>query len=221
MFGRGGHGSRPETTVDPVVMAAATVLRLQTIVSREIGGTQTAIVTVGALRAGTKENIIPDRAELLLSVRTADDAVRRRTLDAVVRIVRAEAVASGADRDPEITYLDSLPVVRNDEDAVARTLPALRGVVGADRVFDPGLITGSEDVGLLAEAASAASVYWVLGGADPAAFAGATSAADIITRVAELPSNHSPLYAPVVEPTLGTGTRALAAAARAWLPATS
>jgi hippurate hydrolase len=193
-------------------------MRLQTIVSREVGGTETAIVTVGALRAGTKENIIPDRAELLLSVRTADDAVRRRTLDAVVRIVRAEAVASGADRDPEITFLDSLPVVRNDEKAVARTLPALRGVVGPDRVFDPGLITGSEDVGLLAEAASAASVYWVLGGADPAEFAAATTTADIIARVAELPSNHSPLYAPVVEPTLGTGTRALAAAARAWLP---
>ncbi|HEV7655537.1 MAG TPA: amidohydrolase [Mycobacteriales bacterium] len=220
MFGRGGHGSRPETTVDPVVMAAATVMRLQTIVSREIAGTQTAIVTVGALRAGSKENIIPDRAELLISVRSFDDTVRRRTLDAIDRMVRAEAVASGADRDPEITVLDGFPAVVNDEAAVARTVPAFEALVGAGRVFDPGLVTGSEDVGLLASSASAPCVYWILGGADPAEFADANNAADIVARVAELPSNHSPLYAPVVEPTLVTGARALATAARVWLPAT-
>ena len=87
MFGRGAHGSRPEVSVDPVVMAAATVLRLQTIASREIAGTDTAILTVGALRAGTKENIIPDDAELLLSLRTFDPSVRGRVLEAIDRIV--------------------------------------------------------------------------------------------------------------------------------------
>jgi amidohydrolase len=221
MFGRGGHGSRPDTTVDPVVMAAATVMRLQTIVSREIPGTQTAVVTVGALQAGSKENIIPDRAELLISVRSFEEAVRRRTLDAIERIVRAEAVASGADRDPEVSYLDSLPAVVNDERAAARTLPALEAVVGAGAVIDPGVVTGSEDVGLLASEASAPCVFWLLGGADPAEFADAGSAADIVARVAELPSNHSPLFAPVVEPTLTIGTRALSAAARRWLPVTA
>ena len=100
MFGQGGHGSRPETTVDPVVMAAATVMRLQTVVSREVAGTDTAVVTVGAMRAGTKENIIPDEAELLLSIRTFDPLVRDRVLAAIARIVRAEAAASGASRDP-------------------------------------------------------------------------------------------------------------------------
>jgi amidohydrolase len=219
MFGRGGHGSRPETTVDPVVMAAATVMRLQTIVSREIAGTDTAIVTVGALRAGTKENIVPDRAELLISVRSFDAAVRRRTLDAIDRIVRAEAAASGAERDPEVALVHGFPAVVNDERAVARTVPALAALVGPDRVLDPGLVTGSEDVGLLASAAAAPCVYWLLGGADPPEFPDAAGIADIVARMTQLPSNHSPLYAPVIEPTLTTGIRALVAAAQTWLPA--
>jgi amidohydrolase len=218
LFGRGGHGSRPETTIDPVVMAAAAVMRLQTIVSREVAGTDTAVVTIGAVHAGTKENIIPDRAELLLSIRSFDPAVRRRTLDAIERIVRAEAQASGAERVPEVTVFDSFPAVVNDEQAVARTMPALHKAVGPDKVFDPGLVTGSEDVGLLATAAGAPCVFWLLGGADPRLFDAARRREDIIARVAELPSNHSPLYAPVVEPTLSVGVDALASAARTWLP---
>jgi hippurate hydrolase len=221
LHGRGGHGSRPETTIDPVVMAAATVLRLQTIVSRETAGTDTAVVTIGALHAGTKENIIPDRAELLLSVRSFDPAVRRRTLDAIDRIVRAEAQASGAERDPEVTVFDGFPAVVNDEQAVARTMPALESVVGPGLVFDPGLVTGSEDVGMLATAAAAPCVFWLLGGADPGLFAAARSREDVVARIAELPSNHSPQYAPVVEPTLSIGVRALTAAAHTWLPAST
>jgi amidohydrolase len=219
LHGRGGHGSRPETTVDPVVMAAATVMRLQTIASREVAGTQTAVVTVGALRAGTKENIIPDEAELLISMRTFEPEVRRRTLEAIERIVRAEASASGAERDPTITVLHGFPAVVNEPGAVARTRPAFEALVGPGRVFDPGLVTGSEDVGLLAAAAGAPCVFWLLGGADPAAFAEARSAEAVMARVAQLPSNHSPLFAPVIEPTLSTGVAALLAAARTWLHA--
>jgi hippurate hydrolase len=217
LYGKGGHGSRPETTIDPVVMAAATVLRLQTIVSREISGTQTAVVTVGALRAGTKENIIPDDAELLISVRSFEPEVRQRTLDAIGRIVRAEANASGAERAPEITLMHGFPAVINDPGGVARTRPAL-DAVGEHLLFDPGLVTGSEDVGLLASAAEAPCVFWLLGGADPADFAGAHSADEVMARTAQLPSNHSPLFAPVIEPTLTTGVAALVAAARSWLP---
>ena len=219
LHGHGGHGSRPETTVDPVVMAAATVMRLQTIASREIAGTQTAVVTVGALRAGTKENIIPDEAELLISIRTFEPGVRRRTLDAIERIVRAEASASGADREPTITLLHGFPAVVNETGAVARTRPAFEALVGPAQVFDPGLVTGSEDVGLLAAAAGAPCVFWLLGGADPAEFADARNAEAVMARVAQLPSNHSPLFAPVIEPTLSTGVGALIAAARTWLHA--
>jgi amidohydrolase len=217
LYGSGGHGSRPETTIDPVVMAAATVLRLQTIVSRETAGTDAAVVTVGALRAGTKENIIPDEAELLISVRSFDPQVRQRTLAAIERIVRAEANASAAQRDPEIVLFDSFPALVNDPAAVDRTRPALEALVGAGRIFDPGLVTASEDVGLLASAADVPCVFWLLGGSDPAQFAGASSAEQIAARVAQLPSNHSPLFAPIIDPTLSTGVSALVAAAQVWL----
>ena len=215
LHGSGGHGSRPETTVNPIVMAAATVMRLQTVVSREIAGTETAVLTVGTLRAGTKENIIPDRAELGLNIRSYDPRVRERILGAVERITRAEAAASGAPEEPDFELIDSFPVLVNDEAAVARTRPVL-GEVGP--VVDPGLVTGSEDVGLFATEAGVPCVYWLLGGADPAAFAGATSREELLVRVAGQPSNHSPFYAPVVEPTLSVGVAALVAAARHWLP---
>lgn len=210
LHGEGGHGARPETTVDPIVMAAATVMRLQTIVAREIAATDAAVVTVGTLRAGTKENVIPDRAELGLTVRSFDPTVRVRLLAAVERIVRAEAAASGARREPEIHVFDSFPALVNDEIAAARTQAALQTVAP---VVDPGLVTGSEDVGLLGTAAGAPCVYWLLGGADPAAFAGATSRAELLDVISRLPSNHSPRFAPVVAPTLTTGVAALVAAA--------
>jgi hippurate hydrolase len=221
MFGKGAHGSRPEVSIDPVVMAAATVMRLQTVVSREVAGTDTAVVTVGAMRAGTKENIIPDNAELLLSVRTVDDAVRTRVLAAIARIVRAEAAASGATRDPQVELVDSFPAVVNGGPASARTLTAFTALLGEGKVIDPGLVTGSEDVGLLATASGAPCVFWLLGGAAPQAFAAATSAEDIAGIVKDLPSNHSPLYAPVIQPTLSTGIAALVTAAQAWLPRTT
>ena len=133
LHGSGGHGSRPETTVDPIVMAAATVMRLQTVVSREIAGTDTAVLTIGTLRAGTKENIIPDRAELGLNIRSFDPAVRERILAAVERIIRAEAAASGAPAEPEFELIDSFPVLVNDEAAVARTRPVLGEVAPGGR----------------------------------------------------------------------------------------
>ena len=219
LHGRGGHGSRPETTVDPVVMAAATVMRLQGIVSREVAGTETAVVTVGALRAGSKENIIPDDAELLLSIRSFERPVRDQVIAAVDRIVRAEALASGAPADPDITVLESFPAVVNDAAACARTTGFFAADLGQGLVLDPGPVTGSEDVGILASAAGAPLVYWLLGGADPAAFAGAAGIDEVARIVRGLPSNHSPQFAPVIEPTLGTGVAALVSAARGWLPA--
>lgn len=215
LHGKGAHASRPETSVDPVVLAAATVMRLQTVVAREVAGADTAVVTVGAMRAGTAVNIIPDDAELLINVRTFEPAVRTRVLDSIARIVRAEAAASGAAREPDIEVLSSFPAVVNDPDAAERTGPALAGLA---MVVDPGPVTGSEDVGLLASASGAPCVFWLLGGADPTLFAGAATAAEIAAVVATLPSNHSPLYAPLLEPTLSLGVGALVAAARTWLP---
>ncbi|MFU8839167.1 MAG: amidohydrolase [Nitriliruptoraceae bacterium] len=214
LHGQGAHASRPENAVDPIVLAAAVVLRLQTIVARELPATEPAVVTVGSLHAGTVPNVIPDRATLGLSVRTFDPGVRARVLAAIERIVRGEAAAAGAP-PPEVTHTSSFPAVVNDPAAVERTAAALGRL--PVHLVDPGLVTGSEDVGLLAAAAEAPCCYWLLGGADPAAFAEVTGDRELAERVAELPGNHSPSFAPVVEPTLTLGVEALVVAAQAWL----
>jgi amidohydrolase len=215
LHGQGGHGSRPETTVDPILMAAATVLRLQGVVSREVAAADTAVLTVGALRAGTAPNIIPDRAELLLSLRSFDDKVHDTMRAAIDRIVRAEALASGAPKEPEITTTVSFPVLVNDPAASATLTDLFNAGVGL--TLDPGPVTGSEDVGLLATAAGVPCVYWFLGGSDPSLFEGIATVAEAKAIVDRLPSNHSPLFAPVVKPTIRTGIGALTAAARAYL----
>lgn len=215
LHGQGAHGSRPDASIDPIVMAAAMVLRVQTIVSREIPAGETAVVTIGTLHAGTAVNIIPDRAELGLSVRTFSTEVRDRVLAAIERIARGEAATAGAPRPPDVELAVSFPAVINDEAACVRTLPALRSV--SSMIIDPGPVTGSEDVGLFASAAGAPCVYWLLGGADPAGFDGATTIGEIAARSRDVPSNHSPMFAPVIEPTLSTGIGALTAAARIWL----
>jgi hippurate hydrolase len=134
MFGRGAHGSMPQASLDPVVMAAATVLRLQTIVSRELAASEAAVVTVGSLQAGDKENVIPDEAVIKLNVRTFDEDVRTRVLAAITRIANAEAAASGAPKPPEITPLDRYSLVTNDPDATQRVVDAFREHFGSDRV---------------------------------------------------------------------------------------
>jgi hippurate hydrolase len=215
LYGEGGHGSRPETTVDPVLMAAATVLRLQGVVSRELAASETAVLTVGALRAGTAPNIIPDQAELLLSLRFFSDAVHDKARAATDRIIRAEAAASGAGKEPEITTEVSFPVLVNDRAACARLTELFNA--GGTLTLDPGPVTGSEDVGLLATAAGVPCAYWFLGGSDPALFAGVTTVEEARVIVDGLPSNHSPLFAPVIDPTIRTGVTALTTAAREWL----
>ncbi|WP_223693251.1 amidohydrolase [Leifsonia poae] len=212
--GRGGHGSRPETTVDPVVMAAATVMRLQTVVSREVAPQETSVVTVGSLHAGSANNIIAAEAKLGISVRSFSEEVRARMLDAVERIVTAEAAASGATEVPTIEFGEQYPVTVNEPAATARTTAAFVAEFGADRIVDPGALAGSEDVGNLATAAGAPLVYWMLGGADPETFASALAAG---TLDADIPSNHSPHFAPLAQPTIDTGVRALVVAAREWL----
>lgn len=215
LFGRGAHGSMPQASIDPVVMAASTVLRLQTIVAREVAPTQSAVVTVGALQAGTKENVIPDDAVIKLNVRTFDDAVRTHVLDAIARIVRAEAEASGAPRAPEITPLDRYDLVRNDPDATDRVRTAFRDRFGPARVVDITPISASEDFGSFGTEWGVPSVFWTVGGTDVDAYERARAAG----RLSELPTNHNPRFAPVLHPTLATGVSAMVAAACAWLAA--
>jgi hippurate hydrolase len=214
LFGRGAHGSMPQASIDPVVMAASTVLRLQTIVSREVAAAEAAVVTVGALQAGTKENVIPDDAIIKLNVRTFDAGVRTRVLAAITRIVNAEAEASGAPRKPEITTLDRYPLNVNDPEASQRVLDAFRTHFGAARVRQTGPAPASEDFGSFGSEWQAPSVFWFVGGTDPELYERAKAS----NRLNELPVNHSPQFAPVLHPTLRTGVEALVIAARAWLP---
>lgn len=215
MFGRGAHGSMPQSSIDPVVMAAATVLRLQTIVSREIAPTDAAVVTVGSLQAGTKENVIPDIAVIKLNVRTFDENVRQHVLGAIERIVNAEAEASGAPKKPEIVPLDRYPLVKNDPTATKRTVDAFRSYFPADRVKDTQPTTASEDFGSFGTEWQVPSVFWFVGGTDPEIYAKAKESGTL----ADLPTNHNPRFAPVIHPTLEAGVEALVVASEAWLAA--
>src|SRR6516165_4717832 len=215
LFGRGAHGSMPQASIDPVVMAAATVMRLQTVVSREVAAAEAAVVTVGALQAGTKENVIPDEAIIKLNVRTFDAGVRKRVLAAIERIVNAEAEASGAPRKPEITTLDHYPLNLNDRDASKRVIDAFRMYFGGDRVRETGPAPASEDFGSFGSDWHSPSVFWFVGGTDPDVYAKAKEA----NKLNELPVNHSPKFAPVIHPTLRTGVETLVVATRAWLSA--
>ena len=215
LFGRGAHGSMPQASIDPVVMAASAVMRLQTIVSREVAPNNAVVLTIGALLAGAKENVIPDEALIKLNVRTFDEAVRKRVLASIERIVIAEAEASGAPKRPEITTLDHYDLVRNDPDATKRIENAFRQYFPADRVMETEPATASEDFGSFGAEWQSPSVFWFIGGTDPALHAKAKAEG----RLHELPTNHNPRFAPVIHPTLATGVETLVVAARAWLAA--
>src|SRR5271169_1143258 len=215
LFGRGAHGSMPQASIDPVIMAASTVMRLQTIVSREVAAAEAAVVTVGVLQAGTKENVIPDEAIIKLNVRTFDEGVRKRVLAAIERIVNAEAAASGAPRKPEITTLDHYPLNVNDGEASKRVVGAFRGYFGTERVRETGPAPASEDFGSFGSEWHSPSVFWFVGGTDPDTYRKAKEA----NKLTELPVNHSPKFAPVLHPTLQTGVETLVVATGAWLSA--
>ena len=211
--GRGGHGSRPQTTVDPLLTACHAVVRLQSIVSRESEPGEIVVVSVGAIHAGSADNVVPAEATLSINVRTVSDQSRTRVLTAVRRIVEAEAAAAGMTTPPTVVESKHAPATVNDETATARVRTAFVETFGEHAVIDPGTVTGSEDVGAIATAAGAPLVFWFFGGADPAAFAAAAAAG---TLDSDIPSNHSPFFAPVVQPTLDVGVTALSAAAREW-----
>ncbi|GGC90618.1 peptidase [Tersicoccus solisilvae] len=195
--GRQAHGSQPEKSLDPIVAAAAMVLRLQTIVSRELAPTTPAVVTVGTFHAGLKENIIPDVAEFSVNVRTPDEEVRARVLGAIRRIVAGEAAASGLD-EPEITEINRFPRLVNDADHTARASAALIRGFGEDAVVAAPLGMGSEDAGWLADAIGVPGVFWAFGAFPPEAFADGAAPA----------GNHSPQFAPDAELAVVHGTGA-------------
>jgi len=203
----------PQAAVDPVVLAAMIVVRLQTVVSREVAPNDPPVLTVGSVQAGTKSNVITDHAALELNIRSYDEQTRAAIIDAVRRIVTAECHASGSPKEPEFEMFDRFPPTVNDPAATARVRAAFDDFFG-ERVVDLPLQTASEDFSDLPNALGAPYSYWGIGGIDADAY----HAAEAAGRIAkDVPVNHAPKFAPVIEPTLTTGTEALVVAALAWL----
>lgn len=207
IYGKGGHGAAPQSTIDPVVIAARTVLSLQTIVSREVKPGEAAVLTVGYIQAGTKSNIIPDQAELGLTVRAYKPEVRRQILAAIARITKAEADAAAVQREPLIENLGSTNAVYNDPALAQKLKITLEGALGKDNVEIGEPLMASEDYAYFIEQ-GIPSFYFALGGADPQKYSAAKNTGT------NLPTNHSPLFAPDVDPALRTGISAEVAVLR-------
>jgi hippurate hydrolase len=207
IYGKGGHGSAPHTAIDPIVIAARTILTLQTIPSREVKPGEMAVITVGYIQAGSKNNIIPDQAEMGLTVRTFKADVRKQMLAAIARIAKAEAEAAGAPREPLIEHYEETDAVYNDPALAQRLRLSLEAKLGKDNVLTEEPITASEDFSYFVEQ-GIPGFYFSLGGADPEKYAAAKAAGTT------LPSNHSPLFAPDVDPALHTGIAAEVAVLR-------
>ncbi len=212
IFGRGAHGSQPQTSIDPVIMAAATTMRLQTIISREVAPIENAVLTIGALQAGTKENIIPEDATLKLNIRTFNDGVKDHILSAIKRICCAECAASNAPREPEFTTLDSYPMTVNDAKATAKVAKAFEAQFG-NKSYETKPASASEDFSVFGRNWKVPYVFWFVGGTDPKTYLEAKKN----NQLNSIPSNHSPKFAPVLHPTLKTGLQAMMTAAAAWL----
>jgi len=204
--GQGAHGSAPQASLDPVVTAASAVVRLQTVVSREVSPSDAGVVTVGSFHAGTRANIIPDQAVIEISTRARNEETRARIIASIERIVRAESAAGGLP-EPTIERSPGAEVTVNDPAEAQVVLDAIRPVVPGARDLEIGLAMASEDVGQLATASGAPLVYWFTGITDP----------ELFRRGEEIPSNHSPFYAPQAETAIPVGVDALVAATRAYV----
>jgi amidohydrolase len=207
IYGKGGHGSAPHTTIDPIVIASRTILALENINAREVKPGEVAVVTVGYIRAGTASNIIPDQAELGLTVRTYKSDVRKQALTAITRIVKAEALVGGAPKEPLIEELGSTDSVYNDPALAQRLRAPLEAALGKENVITTDPITPSEDYSAFIRQ-GVTSLYMSLGGADPQKYAETKDAGTM------LPSNHSPYFTPDVDPALHTGIKAEVAVLR-------
>ncbi len=197
IYGRGGHGASPQSTIDPIVIAAKTILSLQTIVSREIKPGDPAVITVGYIQGGTKNNIIPDEVRLGLTVRSYSPETRKHLLAAIERVTKGEAEAAGAPKPPLVEMKEDTDAMYNDPKLADQLAPVLRHALGADDVVAMPPHMASEDYSAY-EAAGVPSFYYQLGVANPQQFAEA-KAKDV-----SLPSNHSPFFAPDMEPSLKT-----------------
>ena len=214
LFGRGAHGSMPQKSVDPVVMAASAVMRLQTVVSREVAMTDSAVVTVGTMQAGMNENVIPDHALLRLNVRTFKDEVRHRVLGAIRRILESEAAASGAPKPPTFSVLSEFPAnpqrCGSNSKGGGRLQTAFWRVNGCTR-------SAPLRRAKISACSALRGTYRPCSGWSAASILKPIRRRKLHGKVDELPANHAPNFAPVIDPTLRTGVTTMLVAASAWL----
>ena len=194
VHGVGGHGSRPESTVDPIVTAAYLVTRLQAVISREVAAAHSAVLTVGQFHAGTKHNIIPAEARIALNLRTQDTKVRERILAVVRRIVEGECAAAGCPLPPEVVVRPGYPNTVNDASLDSQVASVHRELFGEHTVFDFGPAMGSEDFSLLAPAGVPYD-YWYVTSTPAEVWEGAAGE-EPAEKFGNVPGNHSPLFAP-------------------------
>lgn len=202
VHGKGSHGSMPHLGVDPVVLSAAIVTRLQTIVARELPPGEFGVVTVGSLQAGAKANIIPDSAVLRINFRAYSEQTRDQLVEAVERIVRAECQAARSPREPEFEYSDRYPLTANDPEVTASVRAALTAQLGEENVVTMSPLTASEDFSVVPDAFGVPYCYWGFGG---------------FTADQDPVPNHNPRFAPAIQPSLTTGTTAAVTAVMAFL----
>nr|OQO32382.1 hypothetical protein B0A51_00442 [Rachicladosporium sp. CCFEE 5018] len=217
LHGRGGHASMPHRLVDPVIMAASTVMRLRTIVSRETDAWDAAVVTCASIQAGDAENVVADDAKIAVDVRTINPETRKRTLASIRRIVNAEAVAGNAVKEPTIIPTRSFPLTINDETLTAKLEETFTAHFTEDaKAYTPVMdkLGGSEDFSILGTAVGKPCSFWMYGGTSHEVW----DKAEKDGRLGEdIPINHSGLFAPVIQPTLQVGTDAYVVGALTWL----
>ena len=214
LFGRGGHGSMPQRCIDTVLLAAHVVVRLQGIVAREVDPADSVVVTVGSVVAGEAENAIPETAVLKLNVRSRSDEGRRRVLKAMERIVKAECAASGCERDPIIEETTRFPLTMNDEVVTKQVIEVFQDVFGEAFDEDGPAVNASEDVSVLATSVGKPLCFYHYGGVEAKIWDEAEKEGRLME---DIPSNHSSYFAPTIQPTLETGTKALCVAGLAFL----
>ncbi len=215
LHGRGTHGSMPHFGIDPILLGSAVVMRLNAIVSRELAPGHFGVVTVGAFQSGSKSNVIPESATLLLNLRSYDDRTRQQLRDAVERVVAAECEASGSTAPPAFDYTDPFPLTDNSPEVYARVSAAFAEHFG-DRAILMEPSTGSEDFSDIPNGLGVPYLYWIWGGFDPETYRRAEAEG---TLAKTIPGNHASTFAPVMEPTFRTGTSALCVALMSYLSA--
>jgi hippurate hydrolase len=211
IHGKGGHGAMPHRTVDPVLIAARTVVALQALVSREKDPFEPAVVSVGSFQAGSKHNVIPPDARLKITVRAYREEVRRHLLDGIRRIAKGESIAGGSPKEPDVRVVESTPGVVNDGPLTERLRKAFSAALGAPNVagFPPASV--SEDFALFGREGVPASIFW-LGVANPAALAEAKGEGRALAPL------HSSEFSPDYPVSISTGVTALVAGALELLP---